>query len=145
MTDESENEATMLRATSDGLVLAIREVSAREQLKRGVEPADPAFVDLAREVRIAAEVVLELAQKEEATAEATSAQPEAATLPPIDSVAPGRELARILEEWRAIEQRLEAAPSGSDEARELMIEFERMRDRYAEALRAKRTRQDRRG
>lgn len=137
MTEELENEAAMLRATSDGLMLAINEMVARERLKRGVPPADPAFVELAREVRIAAEVALELARKEEDTARMTANEPEVGDLPPIEAVSPGRELASILEQWRAVEQRLAAAPPGTTEARDLMIEFKRMRDLYAGAVESK--------
>ena len=139
MTDAIGNEAAMLRATSDGLMLAIKEVTAREGQKRGVSPADPGFVELAREVRIAAEVVLELARKEEATALTTVREPNATELPPIESVVPGRELAAILEQWRAVEQRLEVAPPGSAEAIELTMEFQRLRDAYAAAIEARRT------
>jgi hypothetical protein len=137
VTDELDNEAAMLRATSDGLMLAINEVVARERLKRGVPPAHPGFVQLAREVRIAAEVALELARKEEETARMTAAEPAVGDLPAIESVSPGRELATILEQWRAVEQRLAAAPPGSAEARNLMIEFQRMRDQYAKVIEAK--------
>ena len=137
MTDELDNEAAMLRATSDGLILAINEVVARERLKRGVPPADPAFVQLAREVRVAAEVALELARKEEQTARLTADDHEVGDLPAIESVSPGRELATILEQWRAIEQRLAAAPPGSAEARNLMVEFQRMRDQYSKVIEAK--------
>lgn len=134
MTERSENEAENLRATSDGLVLAINEVSARERLKRGVSPADPAFVELARDVRVAAEILLELARREEATAEETGRGSMVDELPPIEAVEPGRELGSILAEWRAVEQRLAAATPGSQEARDLMVEFQRMRDRYRQAV-----------
>jgi hypothetical protein len=140
VSDELENEAAMLRATSDGLMLAINEVVARERLKRGVPPADPAFLELAREVRIAAEVALELARKEEETARMTANEPGVGHLPAIESVSPGHELAIILEQWRAVEQRLAAAPVGSTESRDLMIEFQRMRDQYARVVDAKRRR-----
>jgi hypothetical protein len=137
--DELESEAAMLRATSDGLVLAIREVTARERLKRGVRPADSAFIELAHDVRVAAEAVLELARKEEDTARMTAVEPDVGQLPSIESVSPGHELASILERWRAVEKRLEAAPPGTPEARDLMIEFEQMRERYARAIDARRT------
>lgn len=137
MSDELEDEAAMLRATSDGLMLAINEVVARERVKRGVPPADPAFLELAREVRIAAEVALDLARKEEQTARLTADELHVGDLPAIESVSPGRELATILEQWRAVEQRLATAPPGSAEARNLVIEFQRMRDRYAEVVEAK--------
>jgi hypothetical protein len=138
LSEELENEAAMLRATSDGLMLAINEVVARERLKRGVPPADSAFLQLAREVRIAAEVALELARKEEETARMTAVEPNVGDLPTIESVSPGHELATILEQWRAVEKRLAAAPPGSDEATNLMVEFQRLRDQYAKVIDAKR-------
>jgi hypothetical protein len=138
VTEDLENEAAMLRATSDGLILAINEVVARERLKRGVPPADPGFLQLAREVRIAAEVALELARKEEETARMTADEPGVGDLPAIESVSPGRELATILEQWRAVEQRLAVAPPGSEEAKNLTMEFQRMRDQYAAVIEAKR-------
>ena len=137
MTDELEQEAAMLRATSDGLILSINEIQVRERMKRGVLPADPSFAELARQVRVAAEVILELARKEEQTAVQTQAEPDVAKLPAIETVLPGASLAAILERWRAVEQRLMAAPPGSAEARELMIEFDALRQQYAKAVEAK--------
>jgi hypothetical protein len=138
LTEDLENEAAMLRATSDGLILAINEVVARERLKRGVPPADPSFVDLARDVRIAAEVALDLARAEEETARSTADEAQVGDLPAIESVSPGHELAMILEQWRAVEHRLAAAAPGSAEATDLMTEFQRLRDQYARAVDARR-------
>jgi hypothetical protein len=133
-------EAEMLRATSDQLMIAIAETDALERRKRGMLPSDPSFFDLARSVRIAAEAVLAFARQEELTARSTSGQPNAASLPPIERVSPAKELAGILEAWRAVEHRLMEATSGTPEADELMHQFEELRQRYAEALK---TRQDR--
>ena len=72
MSDDPTASREVLRGASDGLLIAIREVDAREQMKRGVRPGDPNFAPLAREVRIAAEAVLLLARAEEARAEVTS-------------------------------------------------------------------------
>lgn len=138
MTEESEREAALLRATSDGLILSINEIGVRERMKRGVPPADPAFPELARQVRIVAEVILELARKEEETAINTAAEPDVAELPPIETVSPGANLAMILAAWRAVEQRLAAAAPGTDESNQLVKEFERLRDQYAAAVEAKR-------
>jgi hypothetical protein len=66
-------------------------------------------------------------------------EPNAKELPPIESVVPGRELAAILEQWRAVEQQLEAAPAGSVQAMELTREFLRLRDAYAAAIEARRS------
>jgi hypothetical protein len=137
MSDELEREAALLRATSDGLILSINEIGVRERMKRGVLPADPSFPELARDVRVAAEVILELARKEEEAAVRTAAAPMVAKLPAIETVTPGTNLASILEAWRAVEQRLVSSAPGSQEARELMVEFDRLRRQYAEAVEAK--------
>ena len=82
---DNENAAgDTLRGASDGLLIAIREVDARERMKRGVRPGDPQFPMLAREVRIAAETLLRLARDEEGTAEDIAGSAAAATLPTIN-------------------------------------------------------------
>lgn len=139
MTEEDlSDEMAVLRATSDQLMLAISEVDARERRKRGQRPGEQAFLELARAVRIAAEVVLELARQEERTAVEIERESRTALLPPIERMTPAKELAHILDEWRAVEKRLVGAEAGSPEAEELMTEFERLRDAYAEALDARR-------
>jgi len=135
MTDEG-NTQDALRGASDGLLIAIREVDARERLKRGVRPADPDFAPLARDVRVAAEEVLRLARQEEARAGDASGSGTAARLPTINETPPRPALEEILAEWRAVERRLEAAEPASAEADDLMKEFEELRDRYAAALRS---------
>ena len=123
-----------LRGASDGLLIAIREVDAREHMKRGVPPSDPGFAPLAREVRIAAEAVLVLAREEEARAFEASGATGATGLPTINASPAPADLAGILAEWRAVERRLEAAEPASPEAERLMGEFEALRDRYSQAL-----------
>ncbi len=134
MSDDRNLEPEILRGTSDQLMIAVAEVGTLERRKRLVPPGDPKFRDLAREVRRAAERVLELSLAEEATAQRTSGEPAAAELRPIERVHPAKELARILEEWRAVEQALLAAPADSDEAVALTKQFEEHRLRYAAAL-----------
>ena len=138
MNDEPNAVRDALRGASDGLLLAIREVDAREHMKRGVRPGDPAFAPLAREVRVAAEAVLVLAREEEARALEASGEAVGVGLPTINDSAPPQDLAGILAEWRAVERRLEVAAPASPEAERLMEEFEALRDRYAQALRAHR-------
>jgi hypothetical protein len=138
VTDDLTDEMAILRATSDQLIQAIRETDARERLKRGRLPADPSFLELARSVRIAAEVVVELSRQEERTALEIARERTTEALPPIEAMRPARELASILEEWRAVEQRMNTAEPGSAEAEALMLEFERLRDSYAQALKARR-------
>jgi hypothetical protein len=138
LSEDRDTIRDVLRGASDGLIIAIREVDARERMKRGIRPADPAFPALAREVRIAAEALLTLAREEEAKAEETSVAPAGARLPTINQSTPAPDLAGILDQWRAVERRLEAAEPASPEAEQLMKEFQALRDRYAEALAAHR-------
>ena len=95
----------------------------------------PGFPDLARAVRIAAEAVLDLARAEESEADQI-ADRQAAAMPTIDASPAPTDLAAILAEWRAVERRLDAADPTSPEAARLMAEFESLRDRYAQALKA---------
>ena len=136
MSDDPNATRDALRGASDGLIMAIRAVDAREVMKRGVRPGDPNFARLARQVRVAAEAVLRLAREEEAKADATSGRSAGAGLPTINESRPRSDLAGILDEWRAVEHRLETAEPASPEAQRLLDEFETLRDRYAQALRA---------
>ena len=138
MSEERDAIRDGLRGASDGLLLAIREVSARERLKRTVQPGDPGFLPLARQVRIAAEAVLLMAQEEEIKAEERSATSAGAGLPTIEATPPRSDLAAILAEWRAVERLLEEADPASPDSRLLMEQFETLRDRYAQALAAHR-------
>lgn len=137
MTDERDLIRDALRGASDGLLLAIREVGARERLKRSVEPGDPGFAPLARQVRIAAEAVLLLAQQEESKAVETSGTSVGAGLPTIEETRPRSDLAGILAEWRAVERLLEEADPASPDAQLLIEQFETLRDRYSDALAAR--------
>jgi hypothetical protein len=134
VSDDSSASREILRGASDGLLLAIREVDAKERQKRGVLPGDTAFAPLAREVTLAAETVLRLAQEEEERAHLTSGSPAGHGLPTIDDSAPRANLAAILDEWRRVERALAGATPGSAEAAQLMDAFETERDRYARAL-----------
>ena len=135
MSDDTDAMRDGLRGASDGLLLAIQEVDLRERRKRGVVPTDPGFPDLARAVRIAAEAVLDLARAEESEADQI-ADRQAAAMPTIDASPAPNDLAAILAEWRAVERRLDAAEPTSPEAAQLMEQFESLRDRYAQALKA---------
>ncbi len=134
MTDGSKTSRDILRGGSDGLLIAIREVDAKERQKRGVRPGHPGFGPLAREVRLAAEAVLKLAREEEDRAEVTSGNPAGAGLPTINDSTPRANLAQLLGVWRSIERELDAAEPGSAEAARLMDDFAAVRERYARVL-----------
>jgi hypothetical protein len=136
MNEDSPAIRDALRGASDGLLIAIREVDARERMKRGVLPDDQAFASLSKDVRIAAETLLRLARVEEDHAIAVLREPGASGLPTIEASPPPANLAAILSEWRAVERRLNEAEPSSAEALRLMEQFERLRDRYAEAMAA---------
>lgn len=139
---DNENAARdTIRGASDGLLIAIREVDARERMKRAVRPGDPEFPLMAREVRIAAETLLRLARDEEGSADDLAKSATSATLPTINETTAPRDLAPILDAWRAVERRLEAADPASPEAERLMHEFQALRAQYADALEEHRRRQ----
>lgn len=137
MTDDRTPEPEILRATSDQLVIAIAEVGTLEARKRGIRPSDPGFPGLALDVRRAAERVLDLARQEELVARDLQEKASSAALPPIERMTPAKELAGILDEWRAVEHELLAADAGSAKATELQTRFEQLRDRYAQILKAR--------
>ena len=134
LSDDPDAIRDGLRGASDGLLVAIHQVEARERLKRAVAPHDPRFASLARDVRVAAEVVLTLARDEEREAEQATAAAAGASLPTIDASKPPPDLATILAEWRQVERDLEAADPASTAGQELMLEFDRLRAQYAEVL-----------
>jgi len=136
LTDDRTPEPEILRGTSDQLVIAIAEAGTLEARKRGVRPSDPGFPALALDVRRAAERVLDLARQEEIIARTLQEQPSATKLPPIERMTPAKELASILEEWRAVEHELLAADAGSTAAADLQARFEGLRDRYAQTLKS---------
>ena len=134
MSDETDAIRDGLRGASDGLLEAIQEVDLRERRKRGVPPTDPGFQALARGVRDAAEAVLELSSRRRGRGEQDRGSSGRRRPPDDRCVASTQSLAGILEEWRAVERRLQAAEATSPEATRLMEEFEALRDRYAQAL-----------
>ena len=136
MSDDRDATRDGLKGASDGLLVAIQEVELRDRKKRGVPSTDPGFPDLAREVRIAAEAVLELARDEEIEANAIASGRADAALPTIEASPPVQSLAEILAEWRDVERRLESVEPTSPEAARLMDEFAALRDRYQEAMKA---------
>ena len=130
----------ILRATSDQLLIAIEETAVLESRKRGMPPSDPLFPELALEVRRAAERVLLLARQEELVARDTNERADATELPPIERMSPAKELAGILEQWRAVEHRLTETAPGTPEALELLRQFEELREHYGRVLRERQER-----
>lgn len=100
-------------------------------------PGDPQFAPLARDVRIAAQAVVALAEGEEA-AMVTVETGVGVRLPTINETPASPSLAALLNRWRAIERMLDTVQPASPEVHALMAEFERIRNKYSRALRTQR-------
>lgn len=140
-----------LRGASDAILLLTAEVRQLEQHKRGVEPQDPRFEELATAVRRTTEALALFTREEESWAEQTTAVSDAdpAVTPvgagafrTIDRTASPEPLAAILDRWRAIERKLNEAEPGSADATELFQRFERVREEYLAAFEAHGRRSD---
>jgi hypothetical protein len=125
-----------LRAASDAILLLLTEAGQLERHKRSIPPGEPRFDEVARSVRVAAQALAEFAEYEETWARvATSNRTDLETITASRN-APA--LAQILERWRAVERQLDDLEPGSPESVRLFAEFERIRDEYMSAFRARR-------
>lgn len=124
-----------LRAASDAILLLLTEIGQLERHKRRIPPGEPRFDEVARSVRVVARTLAEFTDAQETWAEiATDGRTD------IDTIEDARNapaLATILERWRAIERQLDELEPGSPEAVQLFAEFERVRDEYMAAFRAR--------
>jgi hypothetical protein len=132
--DDAEIEKH-LRGASDAVMVLQAEIGQLERHKRGIEPTDRRFAELAAAIRAAAQALLEFSEGEEEWAHAAELTA-ARTLRTISESAGEPSLAEILERWRAVERALEAAEPGSAEAAELLNEFQLLRSEYLAAFRA---------
>lgn len=124
-----------LRGASDAIVLLLTEVGQLERHKRGIPPGEDRFDEVARSVRVAAQMLAEFTQEQEewgrvATADRTD-------LEPIEESESSDSLTAILERWRAVERQLDEYEPGTPEAIQLFAEFERIRDEYMIAFSAR--------
>ena len=124
-----------LRGASDAILLLLTEVGQLERHKRGIPPGEDRFDEVARAVRIAAQALAEFTKQEEEWG--TVATAERTDLEPISESESSASLAAILERWRAVERQLDAVQAGSPEAIRLFAEFERIRDEYMAAFKAR--------
>jgi hypothetical protein len=124
-----------LRGASDAILLLLTEVGQLERHKRGIPPGEDRFDEVAKAVRIAGQALVEFTkQEEEWAAVATEDRTDLETISESESSA---SLAAILERWRAVERQLDALEAGTPEASRLFAEFERIRDEYMAAFRAR--------
>lgn len=124
-----------LRAASDAILLLLTEVTQLERHKRAIPPGESRFDEVARSARIAAASLAEFTQQEEDWARIATADRN--DIERIEESQNRPAIAAILERWRAIERQLDEVLPGSPESVRLFAEFERTRDEYMAAFRAR--------
>jgi hypothetical protein len=135
MSRDAETIEEHLRAASDAIMLLLTEVSQLERHKRAIPPGEARFDEVARSVRIAATSLAQFTEQQETWAHiATDGRTD---LAPIAESEGAPVLADILERWRAIERQLDSVEPGSPASVQLFAEFERARDEYMAAFRAR--------
>ena len=132
---DSHEVETHLRGASDAIMVLLGELTQLEGHKRGVQPADPRFAELAAAVRDAAQSLAELAREQELWGRSATLDDPA--IKSIERSPSPQRLSAILARWREIERQLEAADPGSPAATELFAEFHRVRDEYLAAFSAR--------
>jgi hypothetical protein len=135
MSSDASDIEEHLRAASDAILLLLAESSQLERHKRVISPGEARFDEIARSVRVVAQALAEFTEYEEAWAkQATDGRTDLETIEGSENTPA---LATILQRWRAIERQLDNAEPGSAEAESLFAEFERVRDEYMAAFRAR--------
>ena len=124
-----------LRAASDAILLLLTEVNQLERHKRYIPPGEDRFDRVSRSVRVVAQTLAEFTKHEEAWARVATADRHDLELISESENAPS--LAAILERWRAVERQLDDVQPGTPEGLRLFAEFERIRDEYMAAFRAR--------
>jgi hypothetical protein len=135
METEADEIEEHLRAASDAILLLLTETGQLERHKRLIPPGERRFDEIARSVRVVAQALAEFTEFEEQWAKA--ATDGRTDLEKIEQSENSPSLATILERWRAIERQLNDVEPGSPEAATLFAEFERVRDEYMAAFRAR--------
>jgi hypothetical protein len=124
-----------LRGASDAIVLLLTEIKQLERHKRGIPPGEDRFDEVARSVRVAAQALAEFTEQQEHWARVATA--DRTDLERIEDSENSDSLMAILERWRAVERQLDELEPGTPEAIQLFAEFDRIRDEYMSALRAR--------
>ena len=120
-------------------MVLLGELAQLEGHKRGVQPSDPRFAQLAAAVRDAAQSLSELAREQEQWGLSVGLDdPRVASIEHSISPPP---LPAILAKWREIERKLEAADPASPAAKELFAQFQQVRDEYLAAFQTRATKE----
>jgi hypothetical protein len=140
MDNDASDIEEHLRAASDAILLLLTEAGQLERHKRRIPPGEARFDEIARSVRVVAQALADFTTFEEQWA--TTATSDRTDIEAIEGSDNTPALATILERWRAIERQLDDAEPGSAEAVSLFAEFERVRDEYMAAFKARHRAQD---
>jgi hypothetical protein len=140
MDNDASDIEEHLRAASDAILLLLTEAGQLERHKRRIPPGEARFDEIARSVRVVAQALADFTAFEEQWA--TTATSDRTDLEAIEGSENTPALATILERWRAIERQLDDVEPGSSEAASLFAEFERARDEYMAAFKARHRAQD---
>ena len=122
-----------LRDTSDSLMRALDQLRDLESAKRDEPTGSQTFVQLAERIEDLAIDVLRRTEREASLAEDMQERREAGggVGRPINKVpASSRELATILDEWRAAERRLAAADPATPDSSAAAADVRRLREEY---------------
>ena len=126
---------TSLRVTSDSFLTRVERLHALEEQKRELPAAE--MVAMADEVESLSREILDWAVKQAELAR-TVASTEPGTSRPI-AIIPPRQLAIVLDEWRASERVLNGEAPGTAAWESARADVERLREEYARAYRARMT------
>ena len=138
MTDSFADRAQLehaadLRRASDAFMARLDRLHELETRKRELEPQQPEFVRLAREIEDLARALLYTGGQQVDLAEEVHREAKAGGAPvkqPIRETPPKRDAVLILAEWRAAERALAAAAIDSEEERQAESDVARLRDEY---------------
>jgi hypothetical protein len=102
-----------LRASSDEFMVRLALIEEMETQKRLVRPEDPTFPELAAQIRVAVESLLDHAEQQVELSDAAHQLHDARL--PIELIPEGVSAAELLMRWREAERVLESVQSGSPE------------------------------
>lgn len=121
-----------LRTASDRVMRTLERLQELETEKRSIEPGTARFRKIAREVeRLSASVFAHSHMQEELAERTVKLREQAGiVMPPIEEIAPSREIQVILGEWRDAERRMSEARMDSADHAHAEADAKRLRAEY---------------